>query len=100
MNNRQIPVADYEKLPPQFNPVNFDPAQWVALAKAADQISLRDIIEAVEGPVELNRCLSANDRCKNAETCPLSGVWREAQARMLDVLAGVTLAKVAAGKGR
>jgi alpha-L-fucosidase len=35
MNNRRIPIADYEKLPAQFNPVAFDPAEWVALAKAA-----------------------------------------------------------------
>jgi alpha-L-fucosidase len=35
MNNRKIPVADYEKLPAQFNPIEFDPAEWVALAKAA-----------------------------------------------------------------
>src|SRR3982751_2800666 len=35
MNNRRIPVADYEKLPAQFNPQQFDAAEWVALAKAA-----------------------------------------------------------------
>ena len=35
MNNRRIPIADYEKLPGLFNPVEFDPAEWVALAKAA-----------------------------------------------------------------
>ena len=35
MNNRRIPIADYEKLPAQFNPTQFDPAEWVALAKAA-----------------------------------------------------------------
>jgi alpha-L-fucosidase len=35
MNNRKIPVADYEKLPAQFNPLQFDPAEWVALVKAA-----------------------------------------------------------------
>jgi alpha-L-fucosidase len=35
MNNRRIPVADYEKLPAQFNPVLFDAAEWVAMAKAA-----------------------------------------------------------------
>src|SRR5438552_14994445 len=35
MNNRRIPIADYEKLPALFNPVAFDPAEWVALAKAA-----------------------------------------------------------------
>ncbi len=35
MNNRKMTVADYEKLPPQFNPTEFDPAEWVAIAKAA-----------------------------------------------------------------
>jgi alpha-L-fucosidase len=35
MNNRKMTVADYEKLPPQFNPTDYNPAEWVALAKAA-----------------------------------------------------------------
>ncbi len=35
MNNQKMTVAEYEKLPPQFNPVKFDAAEWVALAKAA-----------------------------------------------------------------
>ncbi|MCZ2156159.1 MAG: alpha-L-fucosidase [Bryobacterales bacterium] len=35
MNNDHMSKTEYEKLPPQFNPVKFDPAQWVALAKAA-----------------------------------------------------------------
>jgi alpha-L-fucosidase len=35
MNNRKMTVAEYEKLPPQFNPTEYNPAEWVALAKAA-----------------------------------------------------------------
>ncbi|MDJ1481079.1 alpha-L-fucosidase [Cytophagaceae bacterium YF14B1] len=35
MNNRKIPVKDYERLTTFFNPVDFNPAEWVALAKAA-----------------------------------------------------------------
>jgi alpha-L-fucosidase len=35
MNNRKIPISDYEKLPAQFNPIDFDPAEWVAMVKAA-----------------------------------------------------------------
>lgn len=35
MNNRHMPIEDYETLPQQFNPVDFNAAEWVAIAKAA-----------------------------------------------------------------
>jgi alpha-L-fucosidase len=35
MNNKKIPVSDYEKLAPKFNPTEYDPAQWVSMAKNA-----------------------------------------------------------------
>lgn len=35
MQNRGIRVAEYETLAPEFDPVRFDAAAWVALAKAA-----------------------------------------------------------------
>jgi alpha-L-fucosidase len=35
MNQQAIDKKTYEKLPSFFNPVNYDPKEWVALAKAA-----------------------------------------------------------------
>ncbi len=35
MNSANIPVAEYEQLAKQFNPVKFDPAEWARLAKEA-----------------------------------------------------------------
>ncbi|MDB6064249.1 MAG: alpha-L-fucosidase, partial [Pedosphaera sp.] len=35
MNSAHIPIADYEKLAPQFNPTNFDAHKWVLMAKNA-----------------------------------------------------------------
>jgi alpha-L-fucosidase len=35
MHNRRIAAADYEKLPGLFDPTEYDPAAWVAIAKAA-----------------------------------------------------------------
>ena len=35
MNNKKMTIAEYEKLPPQFNPTAFNAAEWVSLAKAA-----------------------------------------------------------------
>ena len=68
-------------------------AGGVALGRPAHEISLRDIVEAVEGPVALNECLVSDDPCENAENCPLAPVWREAQKRLLTVLESATLDK-------
>jgi alpha-L-fucosidase len=35
MHRKKMTVEDYEKLPPQFNPTDYDPSEWVALAKSA-----------------------------------------------------------------
>lgn len=35
MNNEKIPIAEYEKLPPQFNPTKFDPDEWCRMARDA-----------------------------------------------------------------
>ena len=35
MNNDKMTVADYEKIPPRFNPTEFNAAEWVAMAKDA-----------------------------------------------------------------
>src|SRR5215467_5196666 len=35
MNNDKMTVADYERVAARFDPVNFDPAAWVSLAKSA-----------------------------------------------------------------
>jgi alpha-L-fucosidase len=35
MQNKKIPIQDYEKLLPAFNPIDFNAAEWVAIAKNA-----------------------------------------------------------------
>ncbi|MGC4021581.1 MAG: alpha-L-fucosidase [Cyclobacteriaceae bacterium] len=35
MNNQQIPISAYEKLPSFFNPTEFNPAEWVQMVKDA-----------------------------------------------------------------
>lgn len=35
MNNQRIPVKTYEKLPAFFNPIDFNPKEWVQMAKDA-----------------------------------------------------------------
>lgn len=35
MNQKQLPIAQYENLATFFNPISFNPADWVSVAKAA-----------------------------------------------------------------
>ena len=63
----------------------------VSVGKVPSEISLKLIIEAIEGPFALNRCLLIEDRCVRADRCPISSVWRKAQSRMLEVLEEATL---------
>jgi hypothetical protein len=36
MNQKKIPIAQYEKIPNFFNPIAFNPAEWVSMVKKAE----------------------------------------------------------------
>ena len=58
-------------------------------------ISLLEVVEAVDGPLGITRCLTGEGTCANSGSCSLQGIWSEAQARMLDVLEGISIADLA-----
>ena len=64
----------------------------VILARQADQITLRQIIEAVEGPINLMWCMAQSGECQRDATCPVHEVWHQAQDELLRRLDSVTLA--------
>jgi DNA-binding IscR family transcriptional regulator len=45
-----------------------------------------DVIQAVDGPVQLNVCLHGNGACERAANCLARPVWARAQEAMLAVL--------------
>ena len=63
----------------------------VRLAKSADEISLRVIIEAIEGPISLNICLLREGECEKEDDCPIHEIWVKVQGDMLNTLTGTTL---------
>lgn len=63
----------------------------VRLAKSADEISLRVIIEAIEGPISLNICLLREGECEKEDDCPIHEIWVKVQGDMLKTLTGTTL---------
>ncbi|MBC7545694.1 MAG: Rrf2 family transcriptional regulator [Candidatus Sericytochromatia bacterium] len=68
----------------------------VQLMRPARSITIRQVLEAIEGPMAINPCLLTDDVCffekPVEEGCRLQQIWGEAQARMLEVLEGSSIA--------
>ena len=62
----------------------------VSLAKPANEISVLDIIEAIDGPVFLNECTGNSTSCPFLDSCPLRELWCEARADLVDKLSSAT----------
>ncbi len=62
-----------------------------SLARPAEEITLRQVIEAIEGPIAVSRCLSASESCDSETTCPMRPVLAEAQVQLVAVLDRTTL---------
>jgi Rrf2 family protein len=62
------------------------------LARPADAISFRDVIEAIEGPIFVNACLDHELGCDQIPRCTMIGVWTEVQRSIIEVLGRTTIA--------
>jgi Rrf2 family protein len=61
------------------------------LAKAANQIKLGDVFNALEGPVTTVECLENENYCARAADCVTRQVWAEVQEAIMNVLQSMTL---------
>jgi len=68
----------------------------VSLNVAPGRLTLRQVIEAVEGPIELNRCVAGPGACERDRFCPVHPVWLRLQALLTRELDAVTIAALAA----
>lgn len=66
----------------------------VSLARCADQISLRQIIEAVEGQEWIAECLLGMDACEALTVCPTHDFWTRIRGEIIAELDAVTLAEL------
>ncbi len=67
------------------------------LARPSTEISFLEIIEAIEGPVQMNVCLadSGKEACGLSSSCTMQSVWRQGQDRMLEVYRASKLSDLA-----
>ena len=67
----------------------------VRLAEGAENKTLLEIIEAVEGPIYLNVCMQGEVACQFSNHCAVHLVWHEAQEAIQNILGGKKIKELA-----
>ncbi len=56
-----------------------------SLARQARDITVLEVLEAIEGKLALNICTADKRKCNFSKQCPAHAVWMNAQTKMTDV---------------
>ena len=72
------------------------PAGGYRLAGPPEDITILEIVETLEGPIQTSECALRGGPCHWDEVCAMHWVWSSARAALSDSLRAATLARVAA----
>lgn len=64
----------------------------VSLARPASEISILEVVEAIDGPIMLNECTTSPEACPFGEECPIRPLWCQAQDELVERLRVTTFA--------
>jgi len=67
-----------------------------ALARPAHQLTLSQIVEALEGPQCFDRCVVGLEKCNDHMPCPQHDLYKPIRQRLKDYLTTTTVADLAA----
>ena len=62
----------------------------VTLGRDPKDITLLEVVEAIDGPIQLNVCVGGDGACTFDETCPIRPVWCDAQVELVNRLKGTS----------
>jgi Rrf2 family protein len=62
-----------------------------SLAQSPDEISLRQVVEGIEGPISISTCNMDTGWCDKEDSCSLFGVWEDIQQTITKKLDDATL---------
>lgn len=65
-----------------------------SLALSADEISVADLVDALEGPIALTECSYAKGVCQQERSCSVRQNWLQINQAIHDTLDGIRLAQM------
>lgn len=69
-----------------------------SLAKAPERISVRDVVETIEGEDLFERCIFWSEACSETNSCPLHAVWKRIRPQVRAQLSELTLSDLSRRK--
>ncbi|NPV74914.1 MAG: Rrf2 family transcriptional regulator [Anaerolineae bacterium] len=69
----------------------------VSLARPPEEISILEVVEAIDGPIAFNECTVSEGACAFGEDCVLRPIWCDAQAELVNRLRNTTFAQFTNG---
>ncbi len=70
------------------------PSGGYELSRPAVTISALDVVQAVEGPLQLLDCFGPSAECERVSACAARSLWMEVEGAIVKVLADKTLAEL------
>ena len=67
----------------------------VMLARSAEEITLLDVVESIDGPIALNECVNDENACTFGMDCQLRPIWCDAQEELVSRLKSTNFAQFA-----
>jgi Rrf2 family protein len=64
----------------------------VSLAFPPEEITVLQVVEAIDGPIYLNDCMGDPESCPYRPHCPIRPLWCDTQAELVDRLRNATFA--------
>ncbi len=58
----------------------------VTLSRSVHDVSLLEVVEAIDGPILLNDCVGDPGDCQFNGDCPLHNIWSDAQGKLVKQL--------------
>lgn len=68
------------------------PSGGYTLRVTLDTVSVRAVIEAVEGPTDDGRCVLVDGPCNDGGVCTMHEPWSRARAKLLEELEAISIA--------
>ncbi|EKD42735.1 MAG: BadM/Rrf2 family transcriptional regulator [uncultured bacterium] len=71
----------------------------IRLARSAFEISIKEVIEAVDGPIQTMFCQNTHEACNHEMLCQMKHFWDNVQGTVMDKLTYTTIGNLLSSSG-